>query len=32
MLEWYNMKPIMQHRPTFEKEEAGSYIQIYVRR
>lgn len=22
MMDWYNMKPIMQHRPTFEKEEA----------
>ena len=22
MMDWYKMKPIMQHRPTFEKEEA----------
>tara|TARA_B100001142_G_scaffold325505_1_gene379228 strand:- start:9331 stop:11172 length:1842 start_codon:yes stop_codon:yes gene_type:complete len=22
MMKWYKMKPIMQHRPTFEKEEA----------
>ena len=22
MMNWYKMEPIMQHRPTFEKEEA----------
>ena len=35
VVNWYKIHPnysIMQHRPTFEKEEAISVLQLYVRR